>query len=221
MSDPRPERLDERTAPPSPPPAPTPPRGKGLTFGRALGGLLLVAAALAVISFFAAPLVAFSAVRSAAEAGDVQGLTRLVDFAAVRASLRPQLQEETPVVAAPPPSFLENPVEAIRRRLQDQPVFRRPVGPQPDDYLSPTALHRLTLGVGREAWREAALPDRAPPARLAYWGVDRTRMAVNGAGGRTVFTLERRGAFAWRLVHVGLPQRAGEPNGQAGVSPAD
>ncbi len=203
------------------PPSPPPPPGRGLTFGRALAGVLLAAVLLAVISFLSAPLVAFSAVRSAAEAGDVRGLTRLVDFAAVRASLRPQLQEETPVVAAPAPSLLENPVEAIRRRLQDQPVFRRPTGPQADDYLSPGALHRLTLGVGREAWHAAPPPERAPPGRLAYWGADRTRMAVNGAGGRTVFTFERRGLFTWMLTHVGLPPRAGEPNGQAGVSPAD
>ena len=205
---------------PAPSSLPAPPTGGGLSFGRVLPGLLIVAVALAAMAFVTAPMVAFSAVRSAAEAGDVQGLTRLVDFTAVRASLRPQLDETAPVVEAPPPSFLDNPVEAIRRRLQDQPVFRRPVGPQPDDYLSPTALNRLTLGVGREAWRETAPPDREPAARLTYWGVDRTRMAVTGPQGPTVFTFERRGPFAWRLVHIGLPPRA-EPNGQAGVQPGN
>ncbi|WP_240623176.1 MULTISPECIES: DUF2939 domain-containing protein [Brevundimonas] len=211
---------DEPPPPAPPPPPPPPARGGGLSFGRALAGLLIVAVAMAAMAFVTAPMVAFSAVRSAAEAGDVQGLTRLVDFTAVRASLRPQLDETAPVVEAPPPSFLDNPVEAIRRRLQDQPVFRRPVGPQPDDYLSPTALNRLTRGVGREAWRETAAPEREPAARLTYWGVDRTRMAVTGPEGRTVFTFERRGPFAWRLVHIGLPPRA-EPNGQAGVQPGN
>lgn len=191
-----------------------------MSVSRVLAGVIAGAVLIAVVSFFAAPMVAFSAIRSAAEAGDVQGLTRLVDFDAVRAALRPQLATR-PVVEAPPPSFLDDPVGAIRRRLQDQPAFRRPAGPQPDDYLSPAALYRLTAGLGREANRDLAPPDRGPPARLTYWGVDRTRVAVKDAAGRrTAFTLERRGPFRWVLVHIGLPARlpaADEPNGQAGV----
>lgn len=181
-----------------------------MSLGRVLAGVVVAAVFIAVLSFFAAPMVAFSAIRSAAEAEDVQGLTRLIDFAAVRASLRPQLTA-SPVVEAPPPSFIEDPVGAIRRRLRDQPVLRRPTGPQPDDYLSPGAIHRLTLGQGRAANRAGPVPERGPPARLTYWGVDRTRLAVvDGAGARTAFTLERRGPFTWRLVHIGLPPRGAD-----------
>ena len=58
---------------------------------RLFGNLVLAAVVVAVFAFFAAPAVAFFAIRSAAEAGDVAGLSRLIDFGAVRQSLRPQL----------------------------------------------------------------------------------------------------------------------------------
>ena len=53
---------------------------------RLFGNLVLAAVVVAVLSFFAAPAVAFFAIRSAAEANDVAGLARLIDFNAVRQS---------------------------------------------------------------------------------------------------------------------------------------
>ena len=47
----------------------------------------------AVIAFFAAPAVAFFAIRSAADANDMAGLARLIDYGAVRQSLRAQIGE--------------------------------------------------------------------------------------------------------------------------------
>ncbi len=59
-----------------------------------IGNLLVAAVAVTVVSFFGAPVVAFYGIRSAAEASDVAGLVKLIDFAAVRASLRPQLAQQ-------------------------------------------------------------------------------------------------------------------------------
>ena len=85
---------------------------------RVIGNLFIAGIVLAVISFFAAPAVAFFAIRSAAEASDVAGLGRLVDFTAVRQSLRPQLSAR-PEALQPAPSFMDDPIGAVRRQFQD------------------------------------------------------------------------------------------------------
>lgn len=170
------------------------------------GNLLLVAVVLAVISFFAAPGVAFFAIRSAADASDVQGLSRLVDFTAVRQSLRPQLSGN-PAALAPPPSILEDPVGAIRRQFeQARPAALVDV----DAWLTPASLAALTRGEGREAARATgAEANRNPMPSPVFWGVNRTRLAVKGEDrGQTVFTFERKGPFEWKLVHIGLPEAA-------------
>ncbi len=174
-----------------------------------LGRLVLAAIALAVIAFFAAPAVAFFGVRSAAQSDDIAGLQRLIDFDAVRASLRPQLSGR-PEAMAPPPSFLNDPIGAVRRQFEDAAA---PQGPDPDAYLTPDALDGLTRAEGRYAAVRVARPGTdeasAPWPRPVYWSVNRARMAVTDEGGSdTVFTFERKGAFEWKLVHIGLPEGA-------------
>jgi hypothetical protein len=185
--------------------------------GRLIRNLLLLAVIVAGISFFVAPVVAFYGIRSAADARDEQGLVRLIDFAEVRRSLRPQLGEGNPAIVAPAPSFLENPIESMRRQFEQvRPVAARP---NPDIYLSPAALAALSRGEGRAASRGAVSAEpREPMPRLAYWGVNRTRLAVRDeAGVQTIFTFARTGPFEWRLVHIGLPPAATDP--AASVTP--
>lgn len=179
---------------------------------RLIGNLLVIALLVAVVSFFAAPALAFFAIRSAAQAGDVAGLSQLIDFTATRQSLRPQLSAR-PQAMAPAPTFLENPIGAVRRQFQDAVA---PAGPDPDAYLTPAALSALTAGEGRYAAERsrgtgpvAAAAEGAPLPRPVYWGMNRARLAVTDEGGSdTVFTFERRGPFEWKLVHIGLPDGA-------------
>lgn len=163
---------------------------------------------IAVIAFFTAPAIGFFAIRSAAEASDVQGLSRLIDFNAVRQSLRPQLSAR-PGALAPAPSFLEDPIGAFRRQIEQNPITRTP---NVDAYLTPQALSALMLGEGRYAnqWTSQPGPDaRKPWPEPVYWSVNRARMAVEDEGGsRTIFTFERLGPFEWKLVHIGLPEGA-------------
>lgn len=176
---------------------------------RLFGNLVLAAVVAAVLSFFAAPAVAFFAIRSAAEANDVAGLARLIDFNAVRQSLRPQLAGR-PEAMAPAPSFLEDPIGAFRRQIEQNPILRQP---DVDAYLTPAALTALLRGEGRYASQRttagvapASAQARKPWPGPAYWSVNRARMAVTDKGGsRTLFTFERRGPFEWKLVHIGLP----------------
>lgn len=173
---------------------------------RLFGNLVLVALGLAIVSFFAAPAVAFFGIRSAAQSDDIAGLQRLIDFDAVRGSLRPQLSNR-PETQTPPPSFMNDPIGAVRRQFEDTVA---PQGPSPDAYLTPDALDALTRAEGRYAAARLARPgtdaEAAPWPRPTYWGVNRARMAVRDEGGSdTVFIFERRGPFEWKLVHIGLP----------------
>lgn len=178
---------------------------------RIIGNLLLLAVVVAVIGFFAAPAVAFFAIRSAADANDAAALARLVDYPAVRQALRPQLAGN-PAAQAPAPSFLEDPIGAVRRQFEAAPVPAEDV----DAYLTPAALAALTRGEGRFARQRTSATSSArdgdPMPAPVYWGVNRARLAVTDEGGsRTIFTFERRGPFEWRLAHIGLPD---------GVAPA-
>ena len=187
---------------------------------KVFGNLVLAALALGVISFFAAPAVAFFGIRSAAQSDDVAGLQRLVDFDAVRASLRPQLSGR-PEALTPPPSFMNDPIGAVRRQFED---VAAPQGPDPDAYLTPDAIDGLTRAQGRYAAvaSTATLPEDSEPApwpKPVYWGVNRARMSVTDQGGSdTVFTFERRGPFEWKLAHIGLPDGA-TPQTPARVAP--
>lgn len=188
----------------------------GPSFKGLIINLLAVAAVAAVIAFFAAPAVAFFGIRAAAEAGDVAGLGRLIDFDAVRASLRPQISRR-PEMLTPPPSILQDPIGAIRRQFEQSVAPVVPGAPPVDAYLTPQALLVVTAGEGRTdapPTAEAAAMLDAPLPRPTYWSVNRARLAVPGQdGSRTVFTFERRAAFEWKLVHIGLPDAnfAGSP----------
>lgn len=200
-------------------------RGGGGLFGK----LILFALLMAALAFFAAPAVAFFGIRSAAEASDAAGLARLIDYPAVRQSLRPQL-DGNPAAAAPAPTFMEDPIGAVRRQLEQATAAP---APDVDAYLTPAALAALTRGEGRYASQRAVGPQPSPDAtatggpmpRPVYWGMNRARMSVTDEGGsETIFTFERKGAFEWKLVHVGLPDgvapapapRAGSGDGRAG-----
>lgn len=177
---------------------------------RLFGNLVVLALVAAAVAFFIAPAVGFFAIRSAAEAGDVQGLTRLIDFQAVRQSLRPQLNGRA---QAPAPSFLEDPIGAVRRQMERNPILNTP---DVDAYLTPAALSALTRGEGRYAsqWSAAVPPTvqaeaPKPWPQPVFWSVNRARMSVEDQGGsRTIFTFERRGPFEWTLVQIGLPDGA-------------
>jgi hypothetical protein len=177
---------------------------------RIIGNLLLLALVVAVVSFFMAPAVAFFGIRSAAQSDDVTALQRLIDYGAVRASLRPQLSGRAEALT-PAPSFMEDPIGAVRRQFEDAAA---PAGPDPDAFLTPDALDGLLRGEGRYAavTSTATMPEdtrAAPWPSPTYWGINVTRFSVNDEGGsRTIFTFERRGPFEWKLAHIGLPDGA-------------
>lgn len=161
---------------------------------------LIFAAALFALAFAAAPWFAFRALRANAQDQDLQGLVAVVDYPAVRASLRAQLAAEPP----PPPqaSVWRDPVGALRQAIEPF----RPAPPSLDRHLSPDGLYRLTLGQDPDAPSDLAAG--APWPGLRYWDLGRARFSVRPKGGTrgpTLFTFERRGLFAWTLVQIRLP----------------
>jgi hypothetical protein len=181
------------------------------SFKRLILNLIVVGVVAAVVAFFAAPAVAFFGIREAARVGDVAGLAKLIDYDAVRASLRPQLSGRVEPLT-PPPSILQDPIGAIRRQFDQTVTPRAPDAPSTETYLSPSGLYSLTMGwAPGEVWSEYQfLP------RPIYWGVNRARLAMNSgqADKPLVFTFERRGPYEWKLVHIGLPD--GRPMGGIG-----
>lgn len=195
-------------------------RDSGGGFGGFITNLLALVVVGGLAAFVLAPGWAFFSLRSAAITGDVPGLADLVDYGAVRTSLRPQMTDD-PQADEPPPSFIQDPIGAIRRRLGE-------AAPQPDvdGYLTPQALAALTFGEGRYA-SERSRPGSPPPQddpygqpwpRVLHWSPDRARFGIRDEGGsETVFTFRRQGLFTWRLNHIGLPD-GGAPEGAAEAS---
>lgn len=175
---------------------------------RLILNLIVVGVVAAVVAFFIAPAVAFFGIRAAAQAGDVQGLSKLIDYDAVRASLRPQVSGRVEPLT-PPPSILQDPLGAIRRQFEQAVPQVVPSAPPVDAWLAPQSLIALTSGAGRDALMVAENPAGQTAQgwpRPVYWSVNRARLSIaDDAHAPTVFTLERRGPFEWKLVHIGLP----------------
>ena len=183
---------------------------------RSVFNLIFVLILASTVAFVAAPWFAFRALKADARDGDVQGLVELVDYDAVRASLKPQLTGGPPVSTAPAPDIWKDPIGAIRRSLE-------PLAPPPpavEHYVSVEGLHALTRGyTPGKAPPEPPLPtklsDQAkalvtePWPSLRYWGPNRSRFVVRQPDAptrETVFTFQRKGKFTWKLVAVRLPQ---------------
>lgn len=172
--------------------------------GRFFSSLLGILVFGAIIGFFGAPYYGFFALRSAAQSNDAQALVQLVDYEAVRGSLRDQVSPGAPP-PGPPPSVWQDPIGALKRSLEPMTA-----SPTADSYLTPQALSALTRGEGRDA-RRAPAGDAyrrvlSPPyPAYSYWGPNRARLSVRSDGGATVFTWERRALFTWKLVHIALP----------------
>ncbi|MFT3998149.1 MAG: DUF2939 domain-containing protein [Asticcacaulis sp.] len=180
---------------------------------------LIVAILAALFGFAIGPVWAFYDLRSAAESEDIQSLSELVAFDDVRASLKAQLLADVSGQAtapAPAPSVLKDPLGAIGRAITDMTTAATtPPVPVVDvnSYLTAKGLLALSYGAGKDANvvepREFA--PKPPMPRVLYWSIDRARLGVKQPDiGTTVFTLKRKGFFAWQVTHIGLPDPEAE-----------
>ncbi|MDQ0462423.1 hypothetical protein QO010_000171 [Caulobacter ginsengisoli] len=170
--------------------------------------------ALGGITFAVAPFFAFRALKAATAAEDVQAVSELVDYAALRKSLTSQLVDTAPKTGEAP-SIWQDPIGALKNALQ--PLA--PPEPKVDAYMTLDGLSALTRGYQPGHAPPAAKPDKTmsgqaraivkdPWARPSYWGPNRTRLTVSRPGQKskkTTLIFERKGWFTWKLVAVQLP----------------
>lgn len=188
--------------------------------GKTFLNIVLTVVAVAAITFVAAPLFAFRALKAAAQYQDVAAIAELIDFPATRLALTRQLEDRAaPAPAtAEPPSIWRDPLGVFRQAIR--PLA--PPEPKVDKYLTVDGLFALTHG-----YRPGAAPARAPApplaqrmktaalgphATLVYWDPGRARVGIRRPGEpdrQTVFTWQRRGWFTWRLVAITLPPGEG------------
>ncbi|HVZ28845.1 MAG TPA: DUF2939 domain-containing protein [Asticcacaulis sp.] len=191
---------------------------------RALGLIILLAVAAAAAFFYFSPVIALYDIRGAAQTQDVDSLAKLIDFDAVRTSLKQQLDAGNGDVAAPDP---KDPVAAtgnVIKKATDSigQVWNNIVNPTtapkaplailvtPDDYLKPRAIYALTYGAGRAAPKvQVGDKDEKPMPQMVFFSLDRARVTVMSKQydqGTTTFTFERKGLTHWVLVHIALPK---------------
>ncbi len=177
--------------------------------------IFLVSVLAFALAFAAAPWLAFRALQDATAAEDIQATADLVDFPAVRKSLSSQLAPPQAPVSAEAPSIWTDPLGALRKAIEPM----APPPPKVDRYLTLEGLSALSRGyrpgeAPAVARVKPTFSDRVekvingPHPTYAYFGVDRTRIAIKRAGQPekvTTFTFERRALFAWKLTHIQLP----------------
>ena len=177
----------------------------------------IVAAALVVV-YFASPIFAFKALAEAGETGDRGALADHVDFPAVRADLKVQLQERMLGAFAKDSSLTEGPFGALGALLAPTivgQVVDAAVTPEGIAAIVQSGKAPLTEPGGARAL--APPPPAAPAApaaaakpkkKTSFGYVDvnhfRARTAV-GDSPPLGWVLERRGLFGWKLVRIELP----------------
>lgn len=188
-----------------------------MTIQKRLWDLVVLAIFIFAAAFATAPWFAFRALKAAAEYEDVQAISELVDFPAVRGSLTAELNDKTPANVAPaePPSIWRDPLGVFRKAIA--PIA--PPEPKVDRYLTIAGLSALTRGYqpGKApspppkpltSMDKAKAAVAGPHATIAYWDPNRVRISIKRPGQpekTTIFTWRRDKLFTWRLVHVRLP----------------
>jgi hypothetical protein len=189
---------------------------------KARGWLILLG--LAVLAFlaayFASPIVAFNTLAEAARAGDRGRIERLVDFPALRESLKAQIAGR-----------LQAQIQG-ERRLNDNPLGglgfllgTTMVDAVVDATVTPDGVAAMLKSsrppLGRTAPGKTALPpppETAPPApadangatkpktSFAYRSLDRFDATTRAGTDTLTWVMRRRGLFGWKLTAVELPQ---------------
>lgn len=176
-------------------------------------GLILAAvlAALFLVAYFASPVFAFKALAEAGQTGNRGALVDHVDFPAVRADLKVQLQERMMGAFARDTNLSDSPFGALGALLAPSIV-----GQVVDTAITPEGIAAIVKsGKAPLTDKGEAASLAAPPApadkpkkttRFGYVGVNQFRASTAvGAAPPLGWVLERRGLFGWKLVRIELP----------------
>jgi hypothetical protein len=176
--------------------------------------LLAFAAALAYVA--AGPVLTINAIRGAIERNDTAELARHVDFPALRANLRAQVDDY--LVRRAGPEAQASALGAIALRIAGSAA-----GGVVDVLATPagigfvlegrTAWHRISGGgiSPTDTWAHEPPDDLLANAEYRYESPSRFTATVYNRDGAPVVFVLTRGGVRWRLTDVRLPLRALDP----------
>lgn len=185
-------------------------RAKRILTGGAIG-LVLVAF---VAAYFASPVLALHSITKAAKTGDRAKLERLVDFPAVRDSLKSQLKAAMTRAVEQDPELRDNPFAAFGQLLMIGVVDKAV-----DAFATPDAIAEMVatsrapakISPSEQGPRVETAKPRAKSdteIRYGYEGLDRFKATYRDKAkpDEPAFglTLERQGLFRWKLVRIDL-----------------
>lgn len=171
---------------------------------------LLVVALLLFVGYIAAgPFLAVNAIRDAVKAQDSAELSRHVDFAMLRASLKAQLDDY--VVRRAGPDVQSNVFGAIAVRIASG-VAAGSV----DAMVTPAGLgallegrnlwHRASgSGMGSDSYAHTSPPDPLKDAAYGFESPSRFTATVHDEDGKPVVFVLTRDGLRWKLSDIRLP----------------
>jgi hypothetical protein len=189
-------------------------RAKRILTGGAIG---LVVVAL-VAAYFGSPVLALHSLTEAAKTGDRAKLERLVDFPAVRDSLKSQLKAAMTRAFEQDPELRDNPFAAFGQLLMVGVVDKAV-----DAYATPDAIAQM-VATSRAPSKispsdhgphvETAKPRAKSDTEIRYGFQDLDHFKATyrdkAKPDESAFglTLERQGLFRWKLVRIDLSPAA-------------
>lgn len=187
----------------------------------------VIAALMAVGAYAASPLLAVRGLQTAARDGDADKLQRLVDFPAVRESLKGQLNALIIESMRSDPELRDNPFAGFAAVLA--PAI---VNQAVDGYVTPDGLARMLQAKPPEPTMLSTAEAPPPPGEAGvragkavikhgYRGLDTYTVTSTGAdkpGAQFNFVLHRQGLFGWKLARIELPKSLRKPTA-APISP--
>ena len=164
----------------------------------------VVAAAL-VGFYFASPLLAFNDLKNAARDGNRDKLERLVDFPAVRESLKSQLQASFMARMNADPEMKDNPFSGLAMMMV--PAM---VGGAVDAYVTADGMANIVEGrkpaeKGGTTTAPTAPVDE-PRTSYGYTDLDTFKVKIDTDETEPLaLVMRRQGLFTWQLKRIDLP----------------
>lgn len=186
----------------------------------------VLAAIALVVAYLGSPLLAMERLKSAARSHDAERLEKVVDFPAVRESLKSQMNALMVRTFQSDPRMRDNPFAGVAMMFAPVMVERVVDGLVTADGIA-AMLDTGSTKTEAPAQASPAEPSGAPPpakpqkATLSYAYKDLDTFRVTSTSrtdpkAKVDFIFRRTGLFGWRLTRIGLPIEAMAP---AGTSP--
>ena len=180
---------------------------------RLLAGLLLAALVVLAAAYAASPLFAFQQLKQAAHDGDKDRLEALVDFPAVRDSMKQQVEGRVVKLAQKadgiglPGTVLGKLGSIFGDRAVDKMVTPESISTMVQLGETPRQHRKRLKDAGEDAKN---VPTQDVVTHYAYLTPDRFRVGVASAAApdaEIALLLDRRGLFGWRVEAIELPGR--------------